>query len=127
MTTPVVDTLPSTVTPTLTPAANDEVTVTVTDGAFVLDDTANVVIGSAPVTLISKTANSITFVPPPNATGGVTVNGVTIGGFSLALPSQAGSLTVGAVTPLGGTTNSASAPTLAVPRRRRNHDHFRSA
>ena len=115
ITTPLIDSLPSTVTPTLTPAANDEVTVTVTDAAFVLDDTANVVIGSAPVTLISKTANSITFVPPPNATGGVTVNGVTIGGFSLALPSQAGSLTVGAVTPLGGTTNSASAPTLAVP------------
>jgi len=114
ITTPVIDSLPSTLT-TSTPAANDEVTVTVTDGAFVLDDTANVVIGSSPVTLISKTANSITFVPPPNATGGVTVNGVTIGGFSLALPSQAGSLTVGPVTPLGTTTGQATAPTLDLP------------
>ena len=115
ITTPVIDSLPSTVTPTLTPAANDQLTVTVTDGAFVLDDTANVVIGSAPVTLISKTANSITFVPPPNATGGVTVNGVTIGGFSLALPSEAGSLTVGPVVPLGTTTGQATAPTLDLP------------
>jgi hypothetical protein len=113
VTTPVIDSIPATLS-TTTPAANDEMTVTVTDGSFALDDTANVVVGSA-ATITSKTANSLTFVPAPGATGPVIVNGVTVGGFSLSLPAKGGQVTVGALTPLEGTTGQASAPALDVP------------
>lgn len=114
VTTPVIDSVPSTLS-SPAPAANDEVTLTITDAQFTLTDTANVVVGAVPATVVGRTANTLTFVPTPAATGGVTVNGIVRAGFALALPSTAGSMTVGALTPLGGATNQANAPELTVP------------
>jgi hypothetical protein len=113
VTTPVVDSIPSTLSST-TPAANEEVTLTVTDGAFTLTDTANVTLGAA-ATIVGRTANSLTFVPTPGVSGGVIVNGIDIAGFPLALPSDEGLVTVGALTPLAGTNREATAPTLTLP------------
>ncbi len=113
VTTPVIDSLPVTLS-TTTPAANQEVTLTITDASFTLDDTSNVVVGS-PATVTSRTANSLTFVPAPSATGRVIVNGVSIGGFPLSLAAKGDTLTVGALTPLAGTTGQASAPSLDIP------------
>ena len=114
VTTPLVDSIPSTLSST-TPAANDEVTLTVTDAGFVLTDTATVLVGAAPATITSRTANSLTFVPPPAASGAVTVNFIDVAGFALSLPAKAPAVTVGALTPLAGTTGQATAPSLSVP------------
>ena len=114
VTTPVVSNFPSTVSDA-TPAANDVVTVTSSDGAYTIDPAAEVLVGALAATVTSRTGNSISFVPPPGATGPVTVNGVLIGGFSLSLASSAGDLTVGALAPLSGTNREATAPTLALP------------
>ncbi|HKU62587.1 MAG TPA: hypothetical protein VJQ44_15305 [Gemmatimonadales bacterium] len=112
--TPVIDSVPANLS-SPTPAANDEVTVTITDGAFTPTDTANVLVGAAPTTIVGRTANSLTFVPPPGAAGNVTINGVDIAGFALALPAKAPPITVGALTPLAGTNREATAPALPVP------------
>jgi hypothetical protein len=113
VTTPVVDSIPSTLS-NATPAANEEVTLTITDPSFTLTDTANVTLGAA-TTIVGRTANSLTFVPTPGTNGGVIVNGIDVAGFALSLPSEAGLATVGALTPLAGTNREATAPVLALP------------
>jgi hypothetical protein len=115
--TPVIDSIPATLS-TTAPAANEEVTLTITDGSFTLDPAATVVVGAAPATVVGRTANSLTFVPTPGAAaaeGAVTVAGVQVAGFSLTLPSEGGLVTVGALTPLAGTATRATAPTLPLP------------
>jgi hypothetical protein len=115
--TPVIDSIPATLS-TTAPAANEEVTLTITDGSFTLDPAATVVVGAAPATVVGRTANSLTFVPTPGtaaAEGAVTVAGVQVAGFSLTLPSEGGLVTVGALTPLAGTATRATAPTLPLP------------
>src|SRR6185295_9998230 len=115
VTTPVIDSIPSTITPSTTPAANDEVTLTVNDAGFVLTDTSTVLVGAAPTTITSRTANSLTFVPPPAASGAVTVNFIDVAGFALSLPAKAPAVTVGALVPLAGTNREATAPLLPLP------------
>ena len=115
--TPVIDSIPATLSSS-TPAANEEVTLTVTDASFTLDPAATVAIGAAPATIIGRTANSLTFVPTPGtapAEGAVTVAGVQEDDVDVTLPSQGGLMTVGALTPLAGTNREATAPTLALP------------
>jgi hypothetical protein len=113
VTTPVIDSIPSTLS-NATPAANEEVTLTITDPSFTLTDTANVTLGAA-TTIVGRTANSLTFVPTPGTNGGVIVNGIDVAGFALSLPSDAGLATVGALTPLAGTNREATAPALTLP------------
>jgi hypothetical protein len=115
--TEVIDSIPANLS-TTTPAANDEVTLTITDGDFTLDPAATVTVGAAPATVVARTANSLRFVPTPATAayeGAVTVDGILRAGFNLTLPSQGGLVTVGALTPLAGTTTRATAPTVALP------------
>ena len=109
VTTAVVDTFPSTL-DDATPDIGQEVTLTSSDGLFTISDTATVIAGGVPATVTGRTANSITFLPSPGATGGITVNGVLRAGFSLSLPSSAGDITV--PPPLEGTGDPTTAPPI---------------
>jgi hypothetical protein len=111
VTTPVVDTFPSTVSD-LTPDIGQELTVTSTDPAYTISDTASVIAGGVPATVTARTANSITFIPSPGAVGGITVNGVVIAEFSLALPSSGGDISV--PPPLEGTGDPTTAPAIEL-------------
>jgi len=112
VTTPVVDTFPSTLSD-LNPDIGEEVTLTSTDGAYTIDPAATVNAGGLAATVTGQTANSITFIPAPGAAGPIIVSGVQIVGFSLELPSSAGNITV--PPPLEGTGSVATAPELPVP------------
>jgi hypothetical protein len=118
VTTPVIDTFPSTLN-NATPALDEAVTLTSSDpGTFTINDTARVLIGGTPAIVTGRTANNITFQGPVGASGGLTVNGVNVAGFSLPLPSNAGTVTVDSTispTPLSGTDAPGSAPALTVP------------
>ncbi|HEU5303188.1 MAG TPA: hypothetical protein VFU40_00970 [Gemmatimonadales bacterium] len=115
--TPVVDSIPATLS-TTTPAANVPVTVTRTDPSFAFDPDAAVLVGADDTPVVFSVAgdgSSLTFLPTPGSTGRVTVDGVTIAGFSLTLPAKAPSITVGAVTEAAGTDDPGTAPALPVP------------
>jgi hypothetical protein len=116
VTTPVVDTVPSTLSSTA-PALGEEVTLTRTDGAFSFNADAGVSVGlPALVTSVAGDGSSISFVPLPGSAGTVLVDGVTIAGFSLALPAPQSIIdTVPAATPIAGTDSPATAPAIAVP------------
>jgi hypothetical protein len=116
VTTPVVDSIPATLSST-TPALGQEVTLTRTDAAFSFDPDAAVTVGGLAGLgqSVAADGSSITFVPPPGATGNVSVDGVTVAGFSLALPSKTPSMTVPPATPIAGTESPATAPALTVP------------
>jgi len=115
LTTEAVTVFPSTVS-NGAPAANTEITLNSTDPDFTISDTAQVLIGALPAAVTGRTANSITFVPPPSSSGGLTVNGVLRGGFSLSLPSTSDTVATGALAaPLSGTTGQSNAPQLDVP------------
>lgn len=115
VTTPVVDSIPSTLSST-TPALGEELTLTRTDAAFSFDADAAVSVGlPATVTSVAADGSSISFVPAPGSAGSVTVDGVTIVGFSLTLPAQEPSITVPPATPIAGTGDPATAPAIAVP------------
>ncbi len=115
VTTPVVDAFPSTVSDA-SPAVNDVITLTSTDGNFTVDPAATVAVGAFEGVVTNRTANSISFTAGPGASGTVTVNGVVVAGFPLTLPSSAGAVTWSStVTPLNGTDDPATAPSIAVP------------
>ena len=115
VTTPVIDTLPSTVSST-TPAGGAEVTLNATDGTFTFSPTSRVLVGADTAITTTVSSGSIKFVPTPGATGPLTVTDVDVVGFPLALPSNAGDLTVGTtVAALAGTSSPASAPTIPEP------------
>jgi hypothetical protein len=115
VTTPVVDSIPSTLSST-TPAVGEEVTLTRTDAAFSIDADAAVTAGGpAIVTSVAGDGSSISFIPLPGSAGNVLVDGVTIAGFSLALPAQQPAITVDSLTPLTGTESPATAPALTIP------------
>jgi hypothetical protein len=115
VTTPVVDSVPATLS-NATPALGEEVTLTRTDAAFAFNADAAVTVGGPVIgTSVAPDGSSISFVPLPGSTGGVTVAGVTIAGFSLTLPAKAPSITVPPVTPIAGTGDPSTAPGIAVP------------
>jgi hypothetical protein len=114
VTTPVIDSIPGNLS-TTTPAANQAVTLTVTDASFGIDPAATVAIGAGPTVVTNRTANSISFIPAPGATGNVIVSGATIAGFSLELPSKTPSITVGAATTLPGSDDPTTAPIITAP------------
>jgi hypothetical protein len=115
VTTPVVDSIPATLSSTA-PALGEEVTLTRTDAAFSFDADAAVTVGlPATVTSVAGDGSSISFVPPPGAIGNVLVDGVTIAGFSLLLPAKQPAITVPPATPIAGTESPATAPAIAVP------------
>jgi hypothetical protein len=115
LTTPVVDSIPATVSAT-TPAANQVVTLTTTNASFTIDPAATVTVGGVPVAVTSTTGNSISFVPAPGDSGNVGVNGVVVAGFPQSLPSQAPDIQVTDVVPsASGTDAPGTAPSLTVP------------
>jgi hypothetical protein len=115
--TPVVDSFPATVNDA-SPAVNDVITLTSTDGNFGIADTATVAIGGTSAPVLSRTANSISFTAPPSTTGPITVNGVAVVGFPLSLPATAGTVTFAdstGIPSLGGTDDPSTAPALQFP------------
>ncbi|HEU4680627.1 MAG TPA: hypothetical protein VFS51_02700 [Gemmatimonadales bacterium] len=113
----VVDSIPATLSATA-PAVNEVVTLTRTDAAFTFDPDAVLLVGADALSVVTARAadgSSISFVPRPLAAGNVSVDGVTIVGFSLTLPAQAPPITVGPATPIAGTGDPATAPALPVP------------
>lgn len=117
ITSPVVDSLPATLSST-TPEAGAEVTLTVTDPAFTLSEVSQVTLGGSPVVTnpAAPGASSISFVLAPGASGAIGISGVTVGGFAIDLPVAGGTVTAGAtVTPLAGTGDPGTAPTIPTP------------
>jgi hypothetical protein len=117
VTTPVVDSFPSTVSDPA-PDANEAVTLTSTDANFSLAADAGVLVGGtvAAITARAGDGSSLAFVPAPGVTGSVTVTGVEVVGFPLELPSTAPAITVSStVTAIAGTDDPATAPALPVP------------
>jgi hypothetical protein len=115
VTTPVVDSIPSNVS-SATPAGGADVTLTSTDANFSFAPTSRVVVGADTAITTGVAGASITFVPTPGTTGVLTVTDVQVVGFPLALPSNAGEITVGttvAATP--GTGDPGTAPTIPEP------------
>jgi len=115
VTTPLVESFPSTVSDAA-PDVNEAVTLTSTDANFVVGAASEVTVGATAAVVTARTANSITFVAPPGATGVVTVSGVEVAEFPLTLPSSDAPITVSStVTPLAGTDDPGTAPAIAVP------------
>jgi pre-peptidase len=117
LTTPVVDSVPSTATST-TPAGGAEVTLNSTDANFTFVETSQVVVGAdtAITTSVAGDGSSISFIPKPGATGSMTVTDVQVVGFPLVLPSTEAAITAGTtVAPIAGTGSPATAPTIEIP------------
>jgi hypothetical protein len=113
ITTPAIDSIPATLSSNA-PALGEVVTLTRTDPAFTFDADA-VVAPLAVETAVAADGSSISFVPAPASTGNVSVDGVTIAGFSLILPATAATITVPPATALAGTTAPGTAPAITVP------------
>ena len=116
--TPVIDSVPVTLSPSTTLAANEPVTLTRTDAAFGFAAGASVLVGADPSSVVLSVAgdgSSMTFLPPPGSSGAVTVNGVSLAGFSLTLPAKAPSITVDTIVPAAGTDDPGTAPPLPLP------------
>lgn len=116
LTTPVVTTVPSTVS-NVAPAGGAAVTLTSTDAGFTFTSATQVLIGTDTALTQSTTSSSVTFIPKPGSTGPITVTPVTVGGvFPLTLPSTVASLTAGTTVPaIAGTGAPGSAPTITLP------------
>ena len=116
VTTPVVDSFPSSVSST-TPAVNVPVVLTSTNPNFTIVDPAVVAIGiDSNAFVTAQTATSITFLPMPGSTGQLGVGAVDVVGFGLPLPSTAPAITTSSTVPsLAGTGAPGTAPALAVP------------
>lgn len=99
----------------LAPAALQTITVTVNNAAF--DPAATFLIGQQEAILQNLTATSATILPIPGSTGVLTANGVvpdSLPGYFLPLTS-ADTVKAGALTPLPGTDDPATAPIINVP------------
>jgi hypothetical protein len=111
ITTPEVTTIPGTLS-TLTPGGGQAVTVTFS-GASAADGASVDVGGTLAIALDRPTANTFRFLAPPGAVGLVTINGVLLDAapqFSLSLTNVDTMTVDSAVTPLTGTTSTATAP-----------------
>ena len=117
VTSPVVDSLPATLS-NATPDG-EPVTLTSTDPNFTFDAGSAVLVGTTPgiTTGVAPDGSSITFEIAPGTTGTLNVNGVIVGGFPILLPTTAGTITVGpsAPAPKAGTDDPATAPTIPTP------------
>ncbi len=115
VTTPSVDSAPATVS-SATPAGGTAVTLTSTDAAFTFDPGTKVLVGADTAVTNSTAGGSMSFTPVPGSTGQVSVAGVQVAGFPLALPTTAGTVTAGAtVVANPGTSSPATAPAVAEP------------
>ncbi|HKH84803.1 MAG TPA: hypothetical protein VKA25_14025 [Gemmatimonadales bacterium] len=116
ITTPVVDSVPSTFS-SAAPGAGAPVTLNSTDPNFTFTGGTQVIVGADTAITSSTSANTVTFVPIPGSTGQVSVAGTQVVGFPLVLPSTSGSLTAtnAAVAATGGTGSPATAPTIPTP------------
>jgi hypothetical protein len=119
LTTPEVVNLPGTLS-TLAPAVNQPVTITFTGAASVFQADTTIVpvtIGAAEAPVLTRTATTLSFLPPPGTVGPVTVSGVVLGSlpqFELTLTS-ADTITVPATVPtVAGTAAAGSAPTIGT-------------
>jgi hypothetical protein len=115
VTTPVIANVPATVS-NAAPTGGTSITLTSTNGAYTFGAGSTPFIAGAPRPVLSFTASTITFFPFPGDSGNVSVDGVSIGGFALELPSTAPDVKAGTtVAKLAGTDNPATAPSLVVP------------
>jgi hypothetical protein len=118
ITSPVVDSLPATFS-SVTPDAGTEVTVTSSDPNFTFGEGSVVSLSGvdALTTTAAPDGSSLNFVLTPGATGTATISNVTVGGFALTLPVLGGTtVTAGpTATPLAGTGDPATAPTIPTP------------
>jgi pre-peptidase len=119
ITSPVVDSLPATLS-SATPAAGAPITLTSGDPNLTFDENSWVTVSGAPgfTTAAAPDGSSLTFELPPGVTGPVTVNGVIVGGFAIQLPTTGatGTVTTGAtVAPKAGTDAPGTAPTIRTP------------
>jgi hypothetical protein len=112
---------PSTTTVTLstaTPAANEPLVITLPAGyKFGTGAGANIAGAAGAVVEVAPDSSSITVLLPPGATGPVTVDSVAVDfapGVLFSLPTT-DVVTVGAATPLAGTDDPSTAPTIALP------------
>ena len=115
--TPVIDSIPGNLSAT-TLAANDPVTINITDPAFTVGAGSSVLVGAdaTPVVLsVAGDGSSMRFLPTPGSSGVVTVDGVSIAGFSLSLPVKAPSITVDTIVPALGSDDPGTAPPLPMP------------
>ncbi len=101
-----------------TPDILEEITVTAPAG-FTFDTTAQFAFGGVPALLgaIAPDGKSATITPLPGAAGVATISGVIVDAapqFLLTLPSTT-TVTVPAITPLEGTEDPTTAPTITLP------------
>jgi Bacterial pre-peptidase C-terminal domain len=102
----------------LTPPANQPVTVTLNNATFD-PATSTFLVGAAPAILIGATATTATIIPAPGSSGLLLFNGVVIDSipqFTLSLSNaETDTITVGPVGSAAGTDDPSTAPSLAVP------------
>ena len=100
-----------------TPAANEEVTVTLTDATLAAD--ASLILGAGNPTITNLTPTAVSFIPAPGSTGLLVINGVVLNALPqipLNLPAaETDTITVGPVAAIGGTEDPGTAPTLITP------------
>jgi hypothetical protein len=99
------------------PAANEEVTVTAEGFTFLPNAFLTFGADTAPTISVAEDGSSITILPPPGITAAPTVNNVEVNfarGAPLSIPATT-ELAVAPVTPLAGTSDPGTAPTIALP------------
>jgi hypothetical protein len=102
---------------TLTPAVNQQVTVT-TPAGFSIDPAATVDFKGIPGEVFSRSGTSVTFTPPPGTTAPVNIAGVLRNAtpqFNLTLPTTDTLVVPATVPAAAGTDNQATAPTVPTP------------
>jgi hypothetical protein len=100
----------------LAPAALQQITVTINGGAT-FDPATTFTIGANAAIITNLTTTSATLLPIPGSSGLLTATNVipdTLPQYSIPL-SSTDTVTAGALTPLTGTEDISTAPTLAVP------------
>jgi hypothetical protein len=102
----------------LTPAANQSITVSLNNATFD-PATATFSVGATPALLIDATPNTATLIPAPASSGLLFINGVVIDSlpqFALTLSNAVtDTLTVGPAGTAPGSDDQATAPSLSVP------------
>ena len=115
VTTPTVDSAPATVS-LAAPPGGAPVVLTSTDAFFTYDAGTRVLVGTDTAVTNSTTASTVSFTPVPGSTGAVSVSGVQVVGFPLALPTTAAPVTAGAVVAANpATSDPVTAPTITEP------------